>query len=88
MGAPLHCYTFEGGSQIRQTVMGGPNDIVVSRLRLKTPTDCIPHTYWMYRRCLSIFTCCAFEACCASGEDNQWPGGMEISEGNWDLPEN
>jgi hypothetical protein len=53
MGIWVHPYTvilLKVGVKFRQTVMGSPNDIVVSRLRLKTPADCIPHTYWMYRK--------------------------------------
>ena len=30
-------------------VRRGPNDNVVSWLRLQTTIDCIPHSYWMYK---------------------------------------
>jgi hypothetical protein len=65
--------------------MGSPNDIVVSRLRLKTPTDCIPHTYWMYRRCLSIFTCCAWAYECTLTLLYLWRWGPNVGKpGYWE----
>jgi hypothetical protein len=35
-------------------------DIVWSWLRLRSPKDCIPHPYWMYKKCLSTLRCCGW----------------------------
>ena len=35
-------------------------DVVVSWLRLQTPIDCIPHSYWMYTKCYSTLWCCGW----------------------------
>ena len=35
-----------------------PNDFVVSCLRLQTPADCIPHSYYIYTKYFSILLCC------------------------------
>jgi hypothetical protein len=40
------------------------NHIVVSWLRLQTTTDCIPHPYWMYKKCFSTFICCGWAYGC------------------------
>jgi hypothetical protein len=59
MGAPLHCYTFAGGSWIL-----GNWGKVKPKWRCCAChgwgckiTDCIPHLYWMYRKWLSTFIC-------------------------------
>jgi hypothetical protein len=35
-------------------------DVAVSWLRLQTPKDCIPHPYWMFKKCLSTLRCCGW----------------------------
>ena len=35
-------------------------DVVVSWLRLQIPIDCIPHPYWMYKKCFSSLRCCGW----------------------------
>jgi len=35
-------------------------DIVVPWMRLKTPIDCIPHTYWMYTKGFSNLRFCGW----------------------------
>ncbi len=37
-----------------------PNDVVVSWLRLQTASDCIPHPYHMYTKCISTLICCGW----------------------------
>ena len=40
-------------------------DVVVSLLRLQTPIDCIPHPYWMYKKCFSsTLRCCGWAYGC------------------------
>jgi hypothetical protein len=60
IGGPLHCYTWGGhpdngnlGSAWLQL-----NDGMMTLLRLLSATDCFPHSYMMYEKCLSTFICC------------------------------
>ena len=39
-------------------------DVVVSWLRIRTPNDCIPHPYWMNKKCLSTLRCCGWAYGC------------------------
>ncbi len=65
MGAPLHCYTCaDGGKFWKFGVRQSWNHIVVSWLRLQTPTDCIPHLYWMHKKCFSTLICCGWAYGC------------------------
>ncbi len=65
MGAPLHCYTFVGGSEFWKIgVWVRPTDIAVSWLSLQTASDCIPHPYHMYTKCFSTLICCGWTCEC------------------------
>ncbi len=65
MGAPLTVIPVQVGAKIWKIgVRWGPDDIVVSWLRLYTTTDCIPHPYWMCIKCLSTFICCGWACGC------------------------
>jgi hypothetical protein len=33
------------------------SDVVMSWLRLNPPMECIPHLYWMYKKCFSTLIC-------------------------------
>jgi hypothetical protein len=39
-------------------------DDAVSWLRLQTLIDCIPHPYWMYKKCFSTLRCCGWAYGC------------------------
>ncbi len=41
-----------------------PSDVVMSWLRLQTPTDCIPHPYHLYTKCFSTLICCGWAYGC------------------------
>jgi hypothetical protein len=65
MGASLCCYMCACGGDFRKNgVWPSLYDIVVSWLRLQTPTDGIPHSYWMYKKCFSILRCCKWAYGC------------------------
>ena len=58
MGAPLTLIPFAGGGQISENWGWlSLSDIVVSKLRLQTPFDCIPHSYWMSAKWFCTFIC-------------------------------
>ena len=62
MGASL-CRTITcagGGGFSGNGVWPSLYDVVVSWLRLQTPTDCIPHPYWMYTKCFITLRCCGW----------------------------
>ncbi len=50
-----------GGKWWKFGVLLSPIDVVVSWLKLWTPTDCIPHLSWMYyAKCFCTFICCGY----------------------------
>ena len=63
MGIVVHPYSYShitcaGGGNLRENgVWPSLNNFVVSWLRLQTPNDCIPHPYWMNKKCLSTLRC-------------------------------
>jgi len=65
MGAPFHCYTCADGGQILENWgKVKPKCAVVSWLRLLATTDCLPHPFWKYTKCLSTFKCCGWAYGC------------------------
>jgi len=63
MGTPLcRYYIVQVGVNFRENgVWPSHYDVVRSWLRLQTPIDCIPHPYWMYKKCYStLLRCCGW----------------------------
>jgi hypothetical protein len=62
MGIWVHLYTvtpLQAGVDFRKIGVGlCPSGIVMSWLRLQTHVDCIPHQYYMYKKCFSTLICC------------------------------
>jgi len=56
----LTVYVQVGVSFRKNGVWPSLYDVVVSLLRLQTPTDCIPHPYWMYTKYFSTLRCCGW----------------------------
>jgi hypothetical protein len=57
-------YLWRWGPNIVKLGYREPNEVVVSWLRLQTPTDCILHKYWRYIWHLSTFICCEWAYGC------------------------
>jgi hypothetical protein len=54
MGAPSHCYTGAGGGEFLESWgVGKAKWYCVLWLRLQAVSNCIPHPYHMYTKCLS-----------------------------------
>jgi hypothetical protein len=61
--AVLHRYTHI--TLLRFWVLGhylwSQNDVITSWLRLTATSNCSPHQYWTYTKCLSTLICCLWE---------------------------
>ena len=68
MGIWVHPYAViqvQMGVNFRKTgVCPSLYDVVVSWLRLPTPINCIPHSYWMNKNCYSTLRCCGWAYRC------------------------
>jgi hypothetical protein len=66
MGTPLCLsYIVQVGVDFRKNgVWPSLYDVAVSWLRLLTPIDCIPHPYWMYKKCFITMRCCGWAYGC------------------------
>ena len=68
MGIWVHPYAIlhvQVGVNFRKTgVWSSSYEAAVSWLRLKTPIDCIPHPYPMYKKCFSTLRCCGWAYGC------------------------
>ena len=70
MGIWIHHYSCTikcaGGGEFQEKMGYGRACVMllVSWLRLQTPTDCIPHPYWMYTKCFSTLRCCGWAYGC------------------------
>jgi hypothetical protein len=64
MGIWVHPYAIlhvQVGVNLRENgVWPSLYDVAVSWLRLRSPKDCIPHPYWMYKKCLGTVRCCGW----------------------------
>ncbi len=60
MGAPsLHSYTGKGGPDFGNfESLWLWNDSMMTLLRQYTITVCFPHSYWIFKKCLSTIICC------------------------------
>jgi hypothetical protein len=60
IGASIAVLHVQVGVHFRK-IRYGPSlyDVAVSWLRLQTLIDCIPHSYWMFTKCLSTLRCCS-----------------------------
>jgi hypothetical protein len=65
MGAPLHCYAYAGQGWILEIWVGvSLSKVSMSWLRLQTPVDCIPNSFWMYTKCFITLICCGWAYGC------------------------
>jgi hypothetical protein len=62
--AVLHVQVEVGGDFRGNGVWPSLYDVAVSWLRLQTPIDCIPHSYWMYTKSFSMLRCCGWAYGC------------------------
>ena len=92
MGIVVHPYSYShitcaGGGNLRENgVWPSLNNFVVSWLRLQTPNDCIPHPYWMNKKCLSTLRCCGWAYGYTLMPLIHHAGGGEF-EGKWGMAE-
>jgi hypothetical protein len=82
MGIWVHPYAIlhvQVGVNLRENgVWPSLYDVAVSWLRLQTPKDCIPHPYWMYKKCLSTLRCCGWALGVNLRENGVWPSLYDI----------
>ena len=57
------------------------NDVIMSRLRLTATSNCFPHPYYTYTKCLSTLICCAWTT--SSSLTQLYPSYLDQILGFW-----
>ena len=82
--AALHSYTHPTGSDFGvHGHLWSQNDVIMSRLRLTATSNCFPHPYYTYTKCLSTLICCAWTT--SSSLTQLYPSYLAQILGFWDL---